>query len=404
VQAGTLQGVVRYTLNRLAADTVTIRFYDPDLDEYSGSALTGQDNTAGTHWSDVYTLTGVEFDENGEPVGPISCVLFADESATDAANNRDGEPKPALQKGSTNLVRVLEILEPNENPVTDNNFVFDNTADPNGTCEVVATGTTHQGLDDDDLEWELDAISGSTLTSDPNPPAGPEITFTYTRLPASNSEFGNHTLTLSHPDVPGADHQTVQIFFPRDATNHPGTGSGVTPNWYYYWDQTSATYGTHTYRGAAGTGQTVPGQQAGTFVSYIDAEACLYHPNGDILGWGPAEGIDYFAWICRHEAKHLADLSGWWPQGWHWWEDGDRTNPQVIPGVMGDWIPDILEPTILPGHPYDPNDGASQADTFNYGQDPLLDIEHYCLSTQAQWINGSADSQDWAEPGHQSQR
>jgi len=103
VQAGTLKGVVKYTLNRLAADTVTIRFYDPDLEEYSGSALTGQDNTAGTHWSDVYTLTGVTFDQNDDPVGPISCVLFADESATDAANNRDSLPKPALQKGSTDL-------------------------------------------------------------------------------------------------------------------------------------------------------------------------------------------------------------------------------------------------------------------------------------------------------------
>ena len=278
---GTLSGVVN-TLNG-DAGSVDLEFYGPD---FTGrEALSGQPTDEG-RLERRYTRSRACSSIKTTHPSDRSTAWSSPRTPDDGADHRDGQPKPALPRGSTNLVRVLEIVEPNENPVTDNNFVFDNTADPNGTCEVVATGTTHQGLDDDDLEWELDAISGSTLTSDPNPPAGPEITFTYTRLPASNSEFGNHTLTLSHPDVPGADHQTVQIFFPRDATNHPGTGSGVTPNWYYYWDQTSATYGTHTYRGAAGTGQTVPGQQAGTFVSYIDAEACLYHPNGDILGWG----------------------------------------------------------------------------------------------------------------------
>ena len=110
VQAGTLRGVDRYTLNRLAADTVTIRFFDPDLEEFEDSALEGQDNSAGTHWSGVYTLNGVDFDQNDEPVGPIYCVLYAEESAADAANNRDLEPKPALQKGSTDVgLRVIDL-------------------------------------------------------------------------------------------------------------------------------------------------------------------------------------------------------------------------------------------------------------------------------------------------------
>jgi hypothetical protein len=163
-QAGTLKGVVKYTLNRLAADTVTIRFYDPDLDEYSGSALTGQDNTAGTHWSDVYTLTGVEFDQNGEPVGPISCVLFADESATDAANNRDGEPKPALQKGSTDLqerpidLDIARTTEDTEETV--GGFAVLNSEDDDGN-EAADLGQTGTVTDEDDLIAIALAYDGS---------------------------------------------------------------------------------------------------------------------------------------------------------------------------------------------------------------------------------------------------
>lgn len=146
-QAGTLKGVVRYTLNRLAADTVTIRLYDPDLDEFSGSALTGQDNSAGTHWSDVYTLTGVEFDQNGEPVGPISCVLFADESATDAANNRDSEPKPALQKGTDELTPVGSHVTPS-GPVMISTLHDDDYPLEQQTADGQITVTAHF-----DKEW-----------------------------------------------------------------------------------------------------------------------------------------------------------------------------------------------------------------------------------------------------------
>jgi len=133
------------------------------------------------------------------------------------------------------VVRV-KIIEPDENPVTDNNFAF-NSASP-GVCNVTATGTTGVPSLDDDLEWALTAISGSTQTSDPEPPKGPTIAFTYTTLPSSNSEFGEKTLTLTRPGLPilcNTDTQVVEIFFHRDAYNHTGTGSGTTRNWYYYW-------------------------------------------------------------------------------------------------------------------------------------------------------------------------
>ncbi|MGD9498743.1 MAG: hypothetical protein AB7Y46_20790, partial [Armatimonadota bacterium] len=67
VEAGTLTVVVRYTLNRDAGE-VDVRFYDAQLGEIG--LLTRQPADAGTHWSEAYTLEGVEFDQNGDPTEP----------------------------------------------------------------------------------------------------------------------------------------------------------------------------------------------------------------------------------------------------------------------------------------------------------------------------------------------
>jgi len=146
-----------------------------------------------------------------------------------------------IDSDTVNLTVVkVEITEPDENPATDNNFAF-NSESP-GACPVTATGTTGVSSLNADLEWTLTAISGSTQTSNPDPAKGPNITFTYTTLPSSNSEFGEKTLTMMHPNLPAdcnQDTQTVEIFFHRDAYNHTGEGSGSTRNWYYYWKEGS---------------------------------------------------------------------------------------------------------------------------------------------------------------------
>ncbi|MGC9320322.1 MAG: hypothetical protein ACP5KN_19970, partial [Armatimonadota bacterium] len=296
------------------------------------------------------------------------------------AQNRDGLAKPALHKGSTNLVRALEILEPDENPVTDNNFVFDAAADPNGACQVAATGTTHGVLPQADLEWELDTIQGSTLTSDPDPPKGQTITFTYTRLPSSNSEFGNKMLTLSHSQVPCEDTQTVQIFFSEEATNHPPPDTAFSPNWYYYWSQTTASWGSHVYDPQCGNpwGRCVwQGDHWQACISY-GANEGQGNPLFD------EEGIDWFAVICRHEGQHVMDFSNWWPNGYN--QNADLDN---------DWVPDADE--LQMG--YDPG----LYDTFP--DDPWPnDCEHHCETHRAQWAVGAADPEDWAHPGHQDQQ
>lgn len=289
-------------------------------------------------------------------------------------------------KTTTIYVVKTQVMEPDEIPVTDNNFAF-NSASP-GVCNVYATGVVLGGLIlSPDLEWTLTPISGSTLTSSPAPPKGANITFTYTTLPSSNSDFGEKTLTLTHPDLPAAckeDTQTVEIFFIEEATNHPG---GSTPNWYYYWKQTAANFGTHSWEAGAGSGQTrFEGGQWKAFLRNANESAAAGT-------WNNAEGIDFFAHMCRHEERHRLDFITLWGAG------SDRD-----PGNDGDndYLPDDQEANLVAGHPYDNTKYGTYPDTFNYGENPLRDCEDYSLRRQSSWTNGSADSVDWANPGHQS--
>lgn len=63
---------------------------------------------------------------------------------------------------------------------------------------------------------------------------------------------------------------------------------------------------------------------------------------------------------------------------------------------------DSLEATLVTNHPYDANNPTTYLDTFNYiGFGYLNDAEDYCLRNQPAWVNGSANSEDWADPGMQ---
>ena len=287
-------------------------------------------------------------------------------------------------KSVTVHILNVDITEPNNSPVTDNNFTFDAVADPNGKCDVTATGTSCVASEDSKLEWTLTAIAGSTLTSSPNPPKGTGVTFTYTRLPSSNGEFGNKTLKLKHPTAGCEDTQIVQVFFSEEEFNNPGT---TTPNWYYYWKQTSANYGTHSWEAGSGSGETrFDGGQWKAFLRNANESAAAGT-------WNNAEGIDFFANMCRHEERHRLDMIALW---------GANSDRVPANDTDGDYLPDSQEATLVTGHPYDNTKRGTYPDTFNYGENPLPDAEDYCLRREASWTNFSADSQDWANPGHQA--
>ena len=57
---------------------------------------------------------------------------------------------------------------------------------------------------------------------------------TFTGLPSNNSAFGKKAVSV-RIDNSIAEQSELEIFFPKDAKNHPGSNQGITPNWFYYW-------------------------------------------------------------------------------------------------------------------------------------------------------------------------
>ncbi len=97
------------------------------------------------------------------------------------------------------------------------------------------------------ITWTIDSVNGSTLSWNSNSPYNGNVAVygsgnnewgawaDYSGMPEHNSSFGRKTATYNISDVGCTGSGIAKIFFPRDARNHPGTGSGTTPNWYYYW-------------------------------------------------------------------------------------------------------------------------------------------------------------------------
>lgn len=304
-----------------------------------------------------------------------------------AGGETGGRGDASIQATVTVKVIKVQILEPNESPVTDNNFTFNAAA--TGVCVVNATGTSGVNSENPALSWDLDDIASSTKTSNPNPPKGASVTFTYTGLPPTNGGFGRKTLTLSHPKACEAKTQKVEIFFTEAATNHPGEGAGVTPNWFFYWRQTAAGFGTVIYDAAAAS-PTIR-YVAGSWVSVLnDAGTGDYSPPmGDNAG-NNLNGIDNFAHACRHEGFHVTNSNNWYPGGYNAAIDAD-----------GDWIPDANEAALggtaaapINGGPFLPGVEDSNGDGYR-------DDEDYTYHAQTPWTEGSADDEDWANPGHQ---
>ena len=235
-------------------------------------------------------------------------------------------------------------------------------------CEAVATPSDYT----DDIVWSCDDIDGTT-ESFSNSGQGGSVTLTLTTLPSNNSGFGDFKITAS---VAGAsDSVTVKLFFPEEEDNKPGGGN---INWFDYWKLTSAYCGDQDYDSGSAYGYTT--YENGHWQAYLGTEDNEPYtpPDGDNKG-NLLDGIDHFAWACRHEAFHMLKDSFWWPFGRVPEDDLDA-----------DWIPDDLEIGLGFNPEYPDTDG-----------DWLNDSEDFTCNNQASWEEGSAKSEDWANPGQQ---
>jgi hypothetical protein len=279
------------------------------------------------------------------------------------------------------------------NPTNNGRLCFD-------TVTSVAAEALPAGVDGSELiDWDIVVRSHSTLLNtasgdlpSPNP------------WPTSNGTWGSNTLTCTldssnaafTPSQDGeliltgtpsyfSNNQSVKVFFEEKGTQNP---DGTVPNWYYYWKQTGAYSGTVRYDAAGGSGYT--NFVGGSWKAYCGPDSCEKAGGGC---WGGAEGIDFFANICRHEMQHVSDMI-------QSWGAGAGHDPAF--DADGDWLWDAIEPYI--GDGYDPTDPTTYKDTFGYNNDGsvwLRDVEHYCLRREAAWTTGDADTVDWAKPGKQ---
>lgn len=203
------------------------------------------------------------------------------------------------------------------------------------------------------------------------------------RLPAYNSSFGAQNVIAIHSSFEGSTCcRRFLLFFPRTGTNCPTEMAYPVPNWYYYWSDTSASYGPNGYKPDAPDpyGWT----PIGSDVTWIGPLAHTSLP--DYPGY---EGIDFYALTCRHEAVHLADWAAWWPGGYNANADQD-----------GDLVPDNLEAGLGYDDSKRDTDGDGQNDFEDHARDHARDTSPP-WDAQHGWNIGDANSEDWACPGKQ---
>ena len=217
-----------------------------------------------------------------------------------------------------------------------------------------------------------------------------------TGLPANNSDFGEKSAEfyLLDPDdvsrrVFDIYNAPVSVFYPAGATNHPG---GTTPNWYYYYKQTSAYAGAVSYDAAYTGSSGYCDFTNGQWSAFVGPGIATYIGPST---WGSPKYIDAFAWICRHEMRHVDQFTYLW---------GRTTDRNATDDADGDWLPDTKEATLNRG--YYPTKYASYWDDVGYNENPIPDREDLCMRSSTApynlaqlWTNGSADGEDWADPG-----
>lgn len=92
-------------------------------------------------------------------------------------------------------------------------------------------------------KFRVDSIGSSVRAWAASNPAGRTVasgdslvaTVTFTGLPKVNSDFGKKVASITFDGIP-CDEKDYEVFFPKEAKNHP-LGQPDSPNWFYYWKQ-----------------------------------------------------------------------------------------------------------------------------------------------------------------------
>lgn len=300
----------------------------------------------------------------------------------------------------------LDIMQP-----TSSAKVVFSAEDP-GKLKMKFSAKANPSSYDSQIQWKVPEISGSNRTLTPANATGADLEVTYTNLPAKNSAFGKKTVSATL-DAGGCQAQATRefsVFFPRDATNHPGGG---TPNWFYYWSQTKAKKGPAEYGdrknqcGPGGSSERLMGYYRNTIFDsvYYICDLSQMGPDfpfqtvkwvGNLPDNRKVNGIDTFAAASHHENAHYEHYTQWWKAHATQNKFKDTNRNGIKDSVEqqldkdGDEVPDAKEA----GFGMDP----TKKSTLGAG---VTDEEAICWKEEAAWAVGSADQEDWAHPGKQ---
>jgi len=250
--------------------------------------------------------------------------------------------------------------DPVNAPANTNQFTYSNATPGVLTIQCQATVLPNDpdatACANEHLRWTISAVGNSTLAwsvPDPGNAAqgkGTNTTATFTGLPPNNTDFGTKTVTLTI-DTGGVTPQTttIEVFWPKAATNHPNPGQGATPNWYFYWAQVIGNPAQIRYGGAGpgDFGMTL-GMTDWTYAAVPDKTLVhIYDPaaTSDIAIpglHGPLSGIDLFENTVLHETEHTQQIARadpvvgihagtCWQFGWSW-NTGNHNHWQLAAG------------------------------------------------------------------------
>lgn len=376
-----------------------------------------------------FTSSRSETDSDGNPIkcsttGKTTVAVLVPKFITPAG---DGDPKASPVDGGFGTGTVTDGA---------NEFTF-STA-PAGVLTLQLKVKIGSGVESgivDHLLFGVDGIGNSTLAwHEDNPGGKPKYggeyltaNLTFTNLPANNSDFGAKVARLMYSGSAVAT-ASFEVFFQRDASNHPEGGS---PNWFYYWNQSDAGYVEAAYFSIGNDvyGQTPAMRFWSPQMTHSKSIVWISDPSvgSSIRRDGSDEevtGIDLFANVVKHEVRHTQQIteadnllgallgkpSTVWAKGWSWRPPGKNhiiLGPDGKAGFAG--VDDDKDGTVDEENDMSeigfPNSDDINLDLNNDNVGDTLPYSHVEIDAQNH-ENSPEDTHsasDWGNPGKQHQ-
>ena len=301
-----------------------------------------------------------------------------------------------------------------------------------------------------DILWKVPKLGAADIALNPPDAKGGDLVVEASGLPDHNSFFGKKSFVakIRTKECYATAAREVQLFFPRDATNNPGTNPGdanvnfqkgfpkKVPNWFHYWSQTPAksgpdpTYGARSDSCKKKASRTDPHTAGFYRWSYGHGFPNWYHIC-DLTGLGPdmpmsvtiwtlvkvgkcnattsqeqisTTGIDTFAVVSRHEDMHRSLTRLWWIA-----PSGALIDGRFDKDLDNDGVPDAFELSFshkkslelgMPNTCYAPILNKDAKTTWQDISDDEFYIQ-YVAHPDFKTMKGSFDDLDWAYPGKQ---